>query len=76
MTDVIYRKPFPGVVALTIAFLSQWLCHGAWAFIRGIFGDNHEPASLAVGAIGAGLIWAGLKRGEVAAGSRISVWAS
>ncbi len=67
MTEVIYRKPFPGIVAFTIAFLSQWLGHGAWAFIRGVFGDYHEAASLGVGAVGAGLIWFGLKRSEVPA---------
>lgn len=67
MTDIIYKKPFPGVVAFVIAFLSQWLGHGAWAFIRGVFGEYEQPASLVVGAIGAWLIWVGLKRDEVAA---------
>lgn len=67
MTDLIYRKPFPGLVAFTVAFLSQWLGHGAWAFIRGAFGDYQQAASLAVGAVGAGLICAGLKRSEVPA---------
>lgn len=67
MTEIIYRKPFPGLVAFTIAFLSQWLGHGAWAFIRGIFGEYHQAASLGVGAVGAVLIWAGLKRTEVPA---------
>ena len=67
MTDLLYRKPFPGLVAFTVAFLSQWLGHGAWAFIRGVFGEYQQVASLAVGAIGAGLIWAGLKRSEVPA---------
>lgn len=67
MTEAAYRKPFPGLVAFTIAFLSQWLGHGAWAFIRGVFGEYQEAASLVVGAVGAGLIWAGMKRDEVAA---------
>jgi hypothetical protein len=65
ITQIIYRKPFPGLVAFTIAFLSQWLGHASWAFIRGVFGEYQEVASLGVGAIGAGLIWAGLKRSEV-----------
>jgi hypothetical protein len=67
MSDILYRKPIPGLVAFTIALLSQWLGHSAWAFIRGIFPGNPEPASLVVGAVGAGLIWSGLKRGEIAA---------
>lgn len=67
MTQLIYRKPFPGLVAFSVAFLSQWLGHGAWAFIRGVFGDYHDIASLAVGTVGAGLIWVGLKRSEVPA---------
>ncbi len=67
MTEAAYRKPFPGLVAFTIAFLSQWLGHGAWAFIRGVFGEYQEAASLVVGAVGAALIWAGMKREEVAA---------
>ncbi|MEO7386483.1 MAG: hypothetical protein ABIX37_06080 [Gammaproteobacteria bacterium] len=67
MTETVYRKPFPGLVAFTIAFLSQWLGHTSWAFIRGVFGDYQEAASLVIGGVGAGLIWAGLKRGELAA---------
>ena len=42
MTELLYRKPFPGLVAFTVAFLSQWLGHGAWAFIRGVFGEYQE----------------------------------
>ena len=67
MAELIYRKPFPGLVAFGIAFLSQWLGHSAWAFIRGVFGAYEQAASLLIGAAGAGLIWAGLKRSEVAA---------
>ena len=67
MTEMIYRKPFPGLVAFTIAFLSQWLGHGAWAFIRGVFGEYQEVASLAIGAVGVGLVlalnWTGLAGG-------------
>ena len=67
MAEAIYRKPFPGLVAFVVAFLSQWLGHGAWAFIRGVFGEYQEIASIAIGAVGAGLIWAGMKRSEVPA---------
>jgi hypothetical protein len=67
MTEALYRKPIPGLVAFTIALLSQWLGHSAWAFIRGMFPGYAEPVSLLVGAVGAGLIWAGLNRSEVTA---------
>jgi len=67
MTDRIYRKPYPGLVAFTVAFLSQWLGHSAWTFIRGVFGEYQELASLAVGAGGAVLIWRGVSRSEVSA---------
>ncbi len=67
MASALYRKPMPGLIAFAIALMSQWLGHTAWAFIRGVFGDYQEAASLGVGAIGAGLIWAGLKRTEITA---------
>jgi hypothetical protein len=67
MAGALYKKPIPGLVAFTVAFLSQWLGHSAWAFIRGIFPDHASEASLVVGAVGAGLVWAGLKKPEVPA---------
>ena len=67
MREFLYRKPMPGLVAFTLAFLSQWLGHSVWAFIRGAFPGYVEAVSLLVGAVGAGLIWAGLKRAEAPA---------
>lgn len=66
-THVIDRIPWPGLVAFGVALLSQWLGHAAWAFIRGTFGEYHHLASLVVGAIGAGWIFAGLRRPEIPA---------
>jgi hypothetical protein len=67
MAEALYKKPLPGLVAFTVAFVSQWLGHATWAFLRGMVGDQIELASFLVGAAGLGLVWAGLKRAEVPA---------
>ena len=67
MSAALYKKPIPGLVAFTIAFLSQWLGHTAWAFTRGAFGEYHEIAELLIGAVGLLLIWLGLNKPEVPA---------
>jgi hypothetical protein len=67
VTDVIYKQPIPGLVAFTLAFLTQWLGHAVWAFVRQVFVGHHHEVSLAVGAVGALIIWKGLKRSEISA---------
>jgi hypothetical protein len=67
MAGQLYRKPWPGLVAFFVAISSQWLGHAAWAFLRGVFGEHHHYACLTIGAIGAGLIFAGLRKPEIPA---------
>jgi hypothetical protein len=66
MLQTIYRKPFPGLFAFGVAILSQWLGHSTYTFIHGVAGSYHYAATLAVGALGAWLIWRGLKQPELA----------
>jgi hypothetical protein len=65
MTQALYKKPFPGLVAFAVAFLSQWLGHSTYNVIHVLGGDYHYPVSLAVGVAGAALVWRGLKEPEM-----------
>ncbi|MBM4195580.1 MAG: hypothetical protein FJ197_00580 [Gammaproteobacteria bacterium] len=67
MAAALYRQPVLGLVAFSVAFLSQWLGHSLWTFIREVFGTWHNGASFLVGLGGAALIGAGLRRDEVSA---------
>ncbi len=67
MTSALYRKPIIGLVAFTIALLSQWLGHTAWKLNRQMFGDYHAYAEIAIGAAGFALVWRGLNQPEVTA---------
>lgn len=67
MSNALYKQPVLGLVALSVAFLSQWLGHAAWAFMRGAFVGYHEAVSLLVGLGGAVLIARSIKAEEVAA---------
>ena len=64
MPSALYKKPYPGLVGLVIGFLSQWLGHAIWSFLRGAF-ELHEIVELLVGLIGFAAIWYGLKKNEV-----------
>ncbi len=67
MTERIYKKPWPGLVALIMAFLAQWLGHSAYRFIEGVFGAWHYWAAFAIGAAGCWVVWRGLHKPEMPA---------
>jgi len=67
MKNALYKKPWPGLVAFVIAILSQWLGHSTYAVIEGVFGTARFIAAGGLGAIGAVIIWRGLKKPEVPA---------
>lgn len=67
MQAAIYKKPWPGIVAFTMAFLSQWLGHSAYMIIIQTFGEWHYWAAGVVGAIGAWIVWQGIHKPEVPA---------
>lgn len=65
MKEALYRKPWPGLVAVTIAFLSQWIGHAGYTIIKVVGGDAYYLLALATGAVGAAVIFAGLKQSEI-----------
>jgi hypothetical protein len=65
LLQIIYRKPFPGLIAFGVALLSQWLGHSAYTFIHTVAGNYHYALSLLVGAVGAWLVWRSLKQPEL-----------
>jgi len=67
MRKAIYRKPWPGVVAFTLAFVSQWLGHSAYTAIHELSGAAYPWVAFAVGSAGFLIIWRGLREPETAA---------
>lgn len=65
MKQALYRKPWPGLVAFTIAFLSQWVGHAGYTIIKVVGGDAYYLLALGTGLAGAALIFAGLKQSEI-----------
>jgi hypothetical protein len=67
MSNTIYKKPWPGVIAFALAFCCQWLGHSAFAFIEGVFGEFDYWAAFAIGAAGFWVVWTGIDRAETQA---------
>lgn len=67
MAGTLDRRPWPGLIGFTVAFLSQWLGHSSFTLIKVIGGEWHYPLSLAVGLAGAAIIWKGLNKSELTA---------
>ncbi len=67
MPVAVYKQPILGLVAFLVAFLSQWLGHSLYTFLKVTFGDFYYYASFLVGVSGAAIIAAGLKKDEITA---------
>ena len=63
----IYRKPWVGLLGLTIGFLTQPLGHTVYKVLEQSFGARVYPAAVAVGVLGFVIVWRGLKRPELPA---------
>ena len=67
MKERIYKKPWPGIVALVMAFLAQWVGHSAYTAVSEVFEPYEYWAAFVVGAVGCWVVWQGLARPEVPA---------
>ena len=77
MSEAIYKKPWPGIVAFTMAFLSQWLGHSTYTVIEQSFGHYHYWVAFALGAVGFWVVWQGLDKAETAAkygDEQVHIW--
>lgn len=63
----LYRTPWIGLLCLTVGFLTQPLGHTVYMLIENTFGAHAVYPALATGFAGCLLVWAGLKRDELAA---------
>ncbi|UCG73210.1 MAG: hypothetical protein JSV45_02165 [Chromatiales bacterium] len=67
MSEAIYKKPWPGIVAFTMAFFSQWLGHSTYTVIEQSFGHYHYWVAFALGSVGFWVVWQGLDKAETQA---------
>jgi hypothetical protein len=71
--NLIYRKPYVGLLGLMVGFLTQPLGHTAYKLLEAVFGDGATPgsgvypAAIATGIVGFLIVWQGLKRAELEA---------
>ncbi|MDJ0928594.1 MAG: hypothetical protein QNJ73_13230 [Gammaproteobacteria bacterium] len=64
MSQAIYKKPWPGIVAFTVAFFSQWLGHSAYMAVHEAFEAYQYWIAFGIGAIGCWIVWQGIDRPE------------
>ncbi len=67
MLDRIYRRPFVGLLGLTVGFLTQPLGHTVYKVNENTFGPMAVYSSILLGIVGFMIVWRGLKQGELKA---------
>lgn len=67
MFDKLYRKPWVGLLGLTVGFLTQPLGHTAYKVLELGFGEQVYWAAGLTGIVGLVIIWNGLKQEELKA---------
>jgi hypothetical protein len=67
MLNAIYRKPWIGLLGLTVGFLTQPLGHATYTVILTLFGSATYVAAAAVGVLGLVVIGFGLRQDELKA---------
>lgn len=69
LLQLFYRPPFVGLVAFTIVFVVQGIGHTVMIMMENVFGEEYVyQSAFALGAVGALMLWYGMKYcGEVAA---------
>lgn len=74
--QLFYRPPFVGLVAFVIVFVVQGIGHTVMIMMENVFGEEYVyQSAAALGAVGALMLWYGMKHsGEVAA-TWLGFWA-
>jgi len=67
MLERLYRKPWVGLLGLSVGFLTQPLGHTAYKVLEAVFGGLVYWAAGITGIIGLVIIWNGLKQDELKA---------
>lgn len=67
MLDRLYRKPWVGLLGLTVGFLTQPLGHTVYKVNLALFGDYAVYSSITMGVCGLLLVWRGLAQEELKA---------
>lgn len=65
--SILLRAPTVGILALAAGLLGQWLRHAAFPLTEGLLGENYYYGLLAIGGLGALLVWIGLRKSELTA---------
>ena len=67
MLERLYRKPWVGLLGLSVGFLTQPLGHTAYKVLEAVFGGMVYWAAGITGIIGLVIVWNGLKQDELKA---------
>lgn len=76
MKQVLYRPPFIGLLAFVIVFVVQALGHTVMIAMENIFGEEYiYQSAFFLGAVGAVLLWIGMRHPGEVAGTWYGFWA-
>ena len=63
----LHRRPMIGLLALVLGILGQWFRHVVFPLTEAALGEHYLWALLAIGLLGAALVWIGLRQEEIPA---------